>query len=203
MSRENKRVVICGKTVKTGDIVKVKFRKLEDVLMDKRLHCRVSEVLQHYKISDHMNSFCAGTGHFVVKDVASDPHELYLSEQRFFSMPSLGGAPGTKQAPQPDPNLMPEIRVEDHNDPHHQWWPLNEVLVESLEVETHVADSYFSEAHQLSLLVIDSVLYVNGAPLTNADSKIFEMFEKVMADAAINRMFQDNSKDKQTEDEDF
>jgi hypothetical protein len=176
----NKSVTIHGVTLMEGDVVRIKFRKLEDILQDKRLYCRVNEVLDHYQIKNHLTAFCQGTGHFVVKEVrGSGRTQLSDSPGALRKRSSI--QPPTNQA------LFEEISVEDHNDEDACWWTLNELLIEEITVENEAAESYFSPRHQLSLVRVNSTLYVNGAPLTTADSKIYEMFEKVMAEAAINR----------------
>jgi hypothetical protein len=193
--RETKQVIICGVTITVGDIVKIKFKRLEDVLGDNKKYCRAGEVIDHYQISDHLISFTQGVGHFKVGH-ANGENNLELSgrSERIGKRPQRAGTKSSNQLVDDAP-ILEEIRVEDVN-ANGQYWTLNEVLIEEISVENDVADSYFSEDHQLSLVLIDSILYVNGAPLTSADSKIFEMFEKVLADAAINRCLDADFKDK-------
>jgi hypothetical protein len=191
--QETRQVVIKGVTITKGDTVKIKFRKLEDIIQDKKIFCRVSEIIEHYDIKSHMVSFCQGEAYFIVRDttIAGDG---CLSHDRFIKSKNGGKNVLTDSA-------VPEITIDDFNDGSH--WNINEVLIESISVEDDVADSYYSEEHQLSLVLIDSVLYVNGKPVTNADSKIFEMFEKVLADAAIKKALSVNFNEFSSKDLNF
>lgn len=189
----HRQVTICGVTVKEGDIVKIKFKKLEDALKDERRQSRVSDLMDFYGIDGHMNTFLQGSAHFKVSEVRLLNEYLKLAREN----DSMSRRNRNKNPASPYVNLE-EIIVHDHNTDSH--WNLNEILIESISVENEVADSYFSETHQVSLLLIDSTLYLNGHPITQADSKIFQMFEKVMADAAINNIL--NASEAKEEDED-
>ena len=175
--RENDSTIILGVTVKIGDIVKIKFRSMEKVFQDNRAATRLASIVEYYDIDDHMTSFLQG-GHFKVIGCADkDSNNVRKSESERWR--SKNGVPTS------DPKILSEITISDHVSDSN--WIINEMTIESISVENEVAESYFSETHQLSLVLIDSVLFVNGHPLTNTDSKIYEMFEKVMADSAINR----------------
>ena len=196
---EDKSVVIRGVTIKVGDLVKIKFRKLEDVLQDRRAYCRATEIVQHYDIGNHLETFVQGTGHFKVDYIVGENGHLRLSDRNNRRSKSNMSSvlanlltpkqPGASSTAEAEENL-PEISILDQANGNS--WILNDILIEEIIVENDVADYYFSEQHQLSLALIDSVLFVNGHPLTTADSKIYEMFEKVLADAAIKKCLEVN-----------
>lgn len=187
---QNPGVTIHGVTIKKDDIVKIKFRKLEDVLQDKRQQSRINDIMCFYGIDDHMTTFLQGCGHFKVNEICGLNSYLRLSND--------GSISRRKSNSSVNENALEEIAIHDYNTD--TFWHLNEILIESISVENDVADSHFSENHQLSILLIDSTLYLNGQPITQADSKIFQMFEKVMADAAINSIL--NAADIKTSDDD-
>lgn len=214
---ETESVCIRGVTIAPGDIVFIKFRKLEDVLRDERKLARINETLDFYQIDDHTSTFLRNFGHFKVESVASKEDYLRLNPDRdpnkrlrksqiraaTLSNPlQKAPMPSSKQEEKNlDDYALEEIMVYDHNTDTN--WHLNEILIEEIRVDNDSAESYFSERHEISLVRIDSVLYLNGLPITPADSKIFEMFEKVMADAAISKMFSDSEEEKPEEDDDF
>lgn len=167
--------IVYGVTVKVGDIVKIKFKPLEKILQDSRASCRLAQIVEFYHIDDHMTSFLQG-GHFKVEGVADkDYGYLRLNENERRT--------SVKRAEHP--KTLSEITIHDHVVD--ATWVMNDIIIDSISVENEVAESYFSEVHQLSIVLIDGVLFLNGHPVTADDSKIYEMFEKVMADAAINR----------------
>jgi hypothetical protein len=192
--KEVQSVTINGVTIKQGDIVRIKFRKLEEVMKDNRQQSRVSDLLDFYGIDGHMPTFLQGVGHFKVTELRGLNDYLKLARDN-----DTMARRNRKNAKAEVVNLE-EIVIHDFNTD--SPWHLNEILIESISVENEVADSYFSETHQLSLLLIDSTLYINGQPLTLADSKIMQMFEKVMADAAINNVLNLSEQKHQEEDED-
>lgn len=185
-----KMTTILGVTIAPGDIVKIKFRKLEDVLRDKRATARLSEIISHYNICNHMDAFVSG-GHFEVREVYDKDTDYlnYAKERR---------ASSRRQNSQQEETFS-EISIVDHKDSDGNHWRINDFLIESISVENDSVESYFSEKHQLSLVYVDNTLFINGEPLTAADSKISQMFEKVLAEAAINNVLCDAVTD---EDED-
>lgn len=167
--KSNTSAIIRGVSIQKGDIVNIKFRKLEDILQDNAISVRASQVIEEYSINLHMKSFVTG-GHFKV--IEARPKET--SSLVYFN----------RGRGKNDPSYLSEIVIEDHVAD--MTWVLNDALIESISVENDNAESYFSEKHQLSLVLVENILYINGQPLTKTDSKILEMFERVMADSAIN-----------------
>lgn len=206
MSDETKSVVIKGVTVMKGDVVRIKFRKLEQILQDKKQWCRNVEILEHYKIDDHMVTFLQGIGHFKISGINGKNDYLKLSNSGTLREKKRASRSSKVAITNADERLE-EITIIDHNlSNDYDHWLLNEALIEEISVENHISDSYYSENHQLSLVVVDSVLFINGAPVTNTDSKILEMFERVLADAAIKKLLEvdfDNSEVKEEEDDNF
>lgn len=179
--------IIRGTSIMSGDIVKIKFRKLEDILNDERKFCRAGDAIDHYQIQDHLTALSQGVGHFKVKNIE---RSLKLSQNRRIKV----GQPT-------DPRCnLPEIIITDHNNSDYDW-TINEILIEEITIENDIAESYFSETHQLSLLVINSVLFINGRAVTSTDSKIFEMFEKVLSDVAIKRILETDDNEEFEDDD--
>lgn len=176
--KESSTVEIKGVVIKKGDIVKIKFRKLEEILLDNKNSVRKSQVIEYYDIDDHMTVFINGTGHFKVERIY--PKET--GNLTYFEAGYRRLANG--ECHSDHPSFLNEFTIYDFATGTN--WQLNELLIESISVENEVAESHFSENHQLSLMLIDNTLYINGEPLTKADSKILEMFERVMAETAIN-----------------
>jgi hypothetical protein len=202
MSDETKSVVIKGVTVMKGDVVRIKFRKLEQILQDKKQWCRNVEVLEHYKIDDHMATFLQGIGHFKISGINGKNEYLKLSNSGTLREKKRAGR-SSKVSKEDEDERLEEISIIDHNlSNDYDHWLLNETLIEEISVENHISDSYYSENHQLSLVVVDSVLFINGVPVTNTDSKIFEMFERVLSDAAIKKLLEVDFEDAKVEQED-
>jgi hypothetical protein len=198
---KDQSVVIHGVTVMPGDIVFIKFRKLEEVLKDKRKTSRVHDLMNHYQIDNHTNTFLKGCGHFQVRLVRPKDgrDSLRLNPERSPGTLRKRASPQQVQKEQRlEDSALDEIVINDHNTDNN--WDLNEILIEEIRVDNDAAESYFSERHEVSLVLINNVLYLNGLAITPAESKIFEMFEKVLADAAISKMFAHDDNDEEDED---
>jgi hypothetical protein len=125
-----KNISINGVTIKKDDIVKIKFRKLEDILQDNRSAVRMAQVVDHYDIQEHIKSFLVG-GHFTVKEVMpKEEGGLHLMIDSFKSRRNING----KNIYDSDSaTFLSEFEIEDHVVGYK--WRINELLIESISVE--------------------------------------------------------------------
>lgn len=185
-----KFAIIHGVTIYNKDIVKIKFKKLEEILLNitKEGNLSIRDVMSHYDLGGHLQALISG-GSFRVYDVRGDQDHKRLSENNRKQKSS------TKQVVIAD---LHEIIIEDHLKNGDNWY-INEDMIESIEV-IQAEESYFSELHALSLMKIDGALYINGELLTKHDKKILHMFEQCLSDNIIKSLLDVDFNNEECED---
>ena len=177
-------VRIKDSTIKKGDIVEIKFKKIEDILaFYKEYRIRVADVFQATMIGDHLTTITKG-GFFHVQSVISETHCLTLPEVERDNRRIKG-----YERPQ-------EITIVDHNSEDYNTFIINEHLIESIEVREDIGEHYFSDKFQLSLVKIDGLLVINGQPLDKRDKDLISILEKTIADLSIRAMLEVAEDDK-------
>lgn len=170
-------VIIKGVSIKKGDIVEVKFKKLDDVLdFYKQYGYRINEILDKTKYCDHLASVTNG-GIFLVDSVSDS--NFYLPEIR------EKNASRNQKVDRPS-----EITIVDQNSDNTDDFRLNEHVIESIEVKDNAGDRYFSDKFQLSLVKIDGLLVINGVTLDKDDKALIDILEKTIADMSIRAMLE-------------
>ena len=169
----SKYAVIKGVSIKKGDVIEVKFKPLDEVLdYYKEDQKRVHEVLEELSINYHFTTFRQG-GIFVVGSINNKDGDsemlVHNKHNKEFGFPH-------------------EVSILDHNNDNDKFY-INEILIDSISVRDDVAEAYFSEKFQLSLLRVDGNLIINGVPVDGEDSKLIEILEKVISDLSIKAMF--------------
>lgn len=180
--------IIKNVTIKKGDIIEVKFKKIEEILEFYKEHrIRAADVFQHTLIGDHLTTMIKG-GFFHVNDIENSYDNMHLPEIDRDSR-------RVKGYKRPD-----EIEITDHNNDDYDSFTINEHLIESIAVREDIGESYFSDKFQLSLVKIDGLLIINGHPLDKTDKDLINILEKTIADISIRSMLEslddDDEKDK-------
>lgn len=175
-----KFAIIKEVTIYKKDIVKIKFKKLEDILKDLSKEMSPRNVMDNYELGSHLDALIHG-GCFLVHEAISDGNRKKHDRNRVIKSSRPMGSPQP-----PTPPSLDEIVIEDHLNEGTRWH-INADLIESIEI-VQAEESYFSEEHQLSLMKIDGALYINGALLTKHDSKILHFFEQCLGDSIIKNL---------------
>lgn len=179
----NNSVIIKDISVKKGDIVEIKFKKLEEILdFYKEYGYRRADVFSTIGLGEHLTTLISG-GLFHVEEV---------NDETGLRMPEIG----RNQKPRiVRPN---EITINDHNNCDYDEFTFNEHIIESITVREDVGDRYFSDKFQLSLVKIDGLLVINGVPVSDEDSDLIEILEKTIADMSIRQMLESSDEEKET-----
>ncbi|CAB4125235.1 hypothetical protein UFOVP53_87 [uncultured Caudovirales phage] len=165
-------------TVKKGDIIEVKFKKIEDILeFYSPYRYRAADVFQTTQIGEHLATISKG-GIFHVHDVEDDSDGMMLPE---INRDRNRG----KDYVRPH-----EVTITDHNSTDFDNFTFNEHLIESIEVREDIGEHYFSDKFQLSLVKIDGLLVINGYPLDKSDKDLIHILEKTIADISIRAMLE-------------
>ena len=178
--------IINNVSVKKGDIVEIKFKKIEDILSFYReFGYRAAEVLSQNGLDNHITTILNG-GFFFVEDTETDDFCCLELDRRSRSQ-------RPKDYKRPD-----EITIIDHNNDG-AFFNINEHIIESITVREDVGEHYFSDKFQLSLLKIDGLLIINGHALNSEDKDLIKILEKTIADISIRSMLEvleeENEKD--------
>lgn len=174
-------VTIKGITVKKGDVVEIKFKKLEDILdFYKEHNYRRADVFSSIGLGDHLTTVING-GLFHVED--TNDESLRLPEISRNTKPRI-------QRPH-------EIVINDHNSVDFDEFTINEHIIDSIVVREDIGDRYFSDKFQLSLVKIDGLLVINGVAVTSEDTDLIDILEKTIADMSIRQMLESNEEDKE------
>lgn len=185
MSNEAAR--INNVSIKKGDIVQIKFKKIEEIIeFYKNAGFRAADVFQNTAIDGHMTSVLNG-GFFHVKEIETDQHNMSILEVDRINRKNKGYK-------RPD-----EVTIIDHNGDD-EYFTFNENLIESIEVRDDVGEHYFSDKFQLSLLKIDGLLLINGVAINKHDKDLINILEKTIADMSIRSMLEE-SEDKDEKEE--
>lgn len=168
-----KYAVIKNISIKKGDVIEIKFKPLDEVLeyysKDRK---RINDVIDEFSLNYHLTTFRQG-GIFIVDNVITNENNSNVL---------------THQKHNKEFGFPHEIAILDHNYENDKFY-FNELLVDSINVRDDIAEAYFSDKFQLSLLRIDGNLLINGVPVDNEDTKLIEILEKVISDLSIKAMF--------------
>jgi len=171
-------VRINNSTVKKGDIIEVKFKKIEDILeFYKEYRYRAADVFQTTLMGEHLTTLTKG-GIFHVYEVEDDSDGMCLPE---INRDRNRGRDYVRPH---------EISIVDHNNDDFNHFTFNEHMIESIEVRDDVGEHYFSDKFQLSLVKIDGLLVINGHPLDKRDKDLIHILEKTIADISIRAMLE-------------
>lgn len=165
--------------IKKGDIVKIKFKPLNDIigLYDQNDYS-VSGFLDDSDIDCNIAAVLQG-GHFKVLHV-------HGSESSSRCFPSLREEQNLKSEQRPH-----EIVIENHlAGEEGNSFRFNQNIIESITVEHDAADYYFSSKFQLALMKIDGALYINNKLVTKDDAKMIDILEATISDLAIQKMLE-------------
>jgi hypothetical protein len=166
-------------TIKSGDLVEIKFKKLEEILdFYKQHNYRRADVFSSIGLGDHLVTLVNG-GIFHVEE--TNEHNL--------RMPEIG------RNQKPRLERPHEITINDHNNSDFEEFTFNEHIIESITVREDVGDRYFSDKFQLSLVKIDGLLVINGVPVGSEDTDLIEILEKTIADMSIMQMLGSDEKE--------
>ena len=109
--------IVLGKTIKKGDIVTIKFKKLEDIISFYSDRNRMREIIDYTGIQNHFDSFTSG-GSFKIVEVNSTGWRQI----------------STGLTNNVDNNTAPiEFDIEDHRE-HCSEWTITESMIESIEI---------------------------------------------------------------------
>ena len=171
-------------TIKKGDIIEVKFKKIEDILeFYSQYRYRAADVFQATRMGEHLTTVSKG-GIFHVQDVEDDSDSMCLPEIN-------------RERNRGKDYIRPhEVSIVDHNNNDFDNFTFNEHLIESIEVRDDVGEHYFSDKFQLSLVKIDGLLVINGYPLDKSDKELIHILEKTIADISIRAMLEAFEEDK-------
>lgn len=184
----NEFAVINNTSIKKGDIVEVKFKRLEDILEFYKTHSyRAHDVFSMTSLGNHLTSLTKG-GFFHVHSIENEGD---------CSLPEIDRR-SRSQRPK-DYRRPDEITLIDHN-ADSDYFTVNEHLIESVIVRDDVGEHYFSDKFQLSLLKIDGLLVINGEPLQSEDKELIRILEKTIADISIRLMLETGDDEKKEVD---
>jgi hypothetical protein len=182
-----KFAIIYSITIYKDDIVKIKFKKLEDILetIKKNKEVSLRDAMGLYGLETHLQAIVSG-GVFKVTDTCGEKDSKRYADRRKYTTANV-------------PPDLHEIIIEDHITGG-EYWYLNEDMIESIEV-VQADEVYFSEIHQLSLMKIDGALYINGELLSKNDKKILHMFEQCLSDSVIKNLLDVNFNNEEYEED--
>lgn len=171
----SKMATLNGVSIKEGDIIKVKFKPLGEIISYyQQEEWSVSSFLDESEIDTHLTAVMEG-GYFKVSDIVSGDDERYF--------------PQSYKQKHNNRNLMlQEISIENHLNGDGGEFTFNETIVDEISVEHDAADTYFSQKFKMNIMKIDGALYINNELVTKNDSKLIDILESAVSDLAIQKM---------------
>jgi hypothetical protein len=168
--------------IKEGDIVRIKWKPLEEIInFFKAERHTPSEFLQSTSLDYHLSAI-VNDGHYLVDEVRAGTDEKHL--------------PQTKAQRRLNSNQQPdEVTIVNHNNYDGGEFTFNENFIEEIAVEHDAAEHYFSDKFNLSLMKIDGGLFINGKMLTKRDGKLIDILESTISDLAIQKMLEESEKE--------
>ena len=171
---------IKGVGIKEGDIVKIKWKPLAEIIsFYKDEGYSPSNFLQESDLEYHVTAVM-NDGHYLVDRVISGDKHRNVPQQKHLRRLSSDQMPD-------------EVVINNHNSWEGGELPFNEHYIEEISVEHDVAETYFSEKFNLSVMKIDGGLFINGKVLTKKDGKLIDLLENTISDLAIQRMLEESS----------
>lgn len=157
-------------SIKKGDVVFIKFKDIGTIYeaYKEKSNKRLYEIVSELDLDSNTSAMLMG-GYFYVESVC-----------------------GSKNLPRVDHNMKHDDRPDEILILNHinngNYFRINETMIEEIRVEHDVAVKYFSEKFQLSMLLIDDSLIINGELVDKDDKDLISMLEKTVADIAIKNM---------------
>lgn len=171
---------INGVSIKSGDIVKIKWKPL-------------NEILEFYKNESITPSV-------FLRESCLDYHVAAITSDNYYYVSGVHSSKDYKRLPQEEAlknsscDKMPdEVKIINHYHEDGDDFMFNEHFIESISVEHDAAETYFSPKFNISLIKIDGALFVNGELVTKKDSKLIDILESTISDLAIQKMLESSN----------
>lgn len=169
---------IKGVSIKKDDIVKVKFKPLDEILaIYQKEDYFPSRFLDDSDIDQNLSAVLEG-GFFKVSDV-------YVGEDdRYFPQLKSDAKGNTADMPH-------EIEIDNYLNGMNEF-TFNEYIVDEISIEHDVAETYFSNKFKVNIMKLNGALYVNNELVTKDDAGLVKILESAISDLAIQNMLSDS-----------